>query len=120
VVTWEERSKTMRAEPPSVPPLPDSRAFLVVVDAVRTAPGSTREALANAALNHPQAPGFDAAELRRLAESYGDAQQGFRRPKAGAGYVLAALYTMRRRVGLWIGVPFLVLMAVGSAFLGIT
>src|SRR5213083_69707 len=105
----------MRAQPPSVPPLPDSRAMLVVVDAVRTAPGGTRDALANAVLNHPQAPEFDATELRRLAESYGDAQQGFRRPDASAGYVLAALYTIRRRVALWIGLPFLVLLGIGSA-----
>ncbi len=110
----------MRAHPPSVPPLPDSRALLVVVDAVRNAPGGTRDALVNAALHHPEAPGFDAAELRRLAESYADAREGFRRPQAGAGYVLAALYTMRRRVGLWIGIPFLVLLTVGSAFWGIT
>jgi len=110
----------MRADPPSVPPLPDSRALLVVVDAVRNATGGTREALTNAALNHPEAPGFDATELRRLAESYEDARQGFRRPQAGAGYVLAAFYTMRRRVGLWIGVPFLVLMAAGSAYWGVT
>ncbi|HVE42433.1 MAG TPA: DUF6384 family protein [Planctomycetota bacterium] len=110
----------MRADPPSVPPLPDSRALLVVVDAVRNAPGSTRDALVNATLNHPEAPGFDAGELRRLAESYADAREGFRRPQAGAGYVLAAFYTMRRRVGLWIGVPFVVLLTLGLAFWGLT
>jgi hypothetical protein len=110
----------MRAAPSSVPPLPESRALLVVVDAARSASGGSRDALANAALNHPQAPGFEAAGLRRLAESYGDAQQGFRRPQASVGYVVAALYTIRRRIAVWIGIPFLVLMTVGTATWGIS
>ena len=109
----------MRADPPSVPPLLDPRALTIVVESAARLPGGSRESIVDAARNHPQSPGIQDAELRRLTNAYLDATQGFRRPTASAGYVLAGLYAIRGKVVRRIGIPFLVLLAVGGAVLGV-
>src|SRR5438128_2247524 len=98
----------MRSDPSSVPPQLDSRALMLVVEVARNAPGSSRESLLTLALRHPRASGVEEAALRQVVDSYADATQGFRRPPASAGYVLAGLYATRGRAARWIGIPFLI------------
>lgn len=102
----------MPVSSPNIPP-PEPRALLIVVDAARQAGTASVPALSEATLAHPGAREVPEALLRRTVESYAEAAAGYRPPPASGAYVLAALYAMRRRVAIWIGVPFAVLSTLG-------
>jgi len=89
---------------------PDPRALRVVLSAARglnpsDAAFSTQ--LDSAVRNHPEAGGLEPALLARTGAQYADAVRGFVRPQASTGYVLAGLYTRRRRMAIMLGIPLL-------------
>jgi hypothetical protein len=99
----------MSAPSPPVQPPPDPRALLAVLEAERRSESASRAELASAALEVARVLDVGDLQVRRAANAYSDAVDGFTRPTASTGYVFAALYAMRRRVGQWIGIPFLFL-----------
>src|SRR5262245_66140944 len=108
----------MSVESPGVQPPPDPRAILAVLEARRRSESGSRAELTSTALEVARGQDIGELQIRRAAEGYADAVEGFTRPQASAGYVFAALYAMRRRVGRWIGIPFVLLLAVGMLVWG--
>jgi hypothetical protein len=97
---------------------PDPRALLAVLEAARRS--GSRTDLTDAALAAARNEGVGDLSVRRTADAYADAVRGFTPPQPSAGYVLAALYAIRRRVAKWIGIPFVVTLAAGLSAWGIS
>lgn len=92
-----------------VPP-PDPRALLAVLEAQRCSESASRAELTSAARDLARTQDVDDLQVRRAADAYADAVDGFTPPHASAGYVFAALYAIRRRAAKWLGIPFVVLL----------
>jgi hypothetical protein len=95
---------------PEIQPPPDPRALLAVLEAQRRSGAGSRADLAAAALSIARDPDVDELQVRRAANAYTDAVEGFTRPNATWAYVGAALYAMRARVARRIGIPFVLLL----------
>ena len=99
---------------PEIQPPPDPRALLAVLEAQRRSDAGSRADLAAAALSIARDQDVGELQVRRAADAYADAVEGFTRPDATWAYVGAALYAMRARVARWIGIPFVLLLVLGG------
>jgi len=104
--------------PAEVQPPPDPRALLAVLEAQRRSESASRAELTSSALDIARDQNVGDLQVRRAADAYADAVQGFIRPTASTGYVFAALYAMRRRVARWIGIPFVLLSCIAAGIWG--
>jgi len=105
---------------PEIQPPPDRRALLAVLEAQRRSDSRSRADLTAAALSIARDQDVGELEVRRAADAYTDAVEGFTRPDATWAYVGAALYAMRARVARWIGIPFVLLLVLAGFAWGYT
>jgi hypothetical protein len=94
---------------PLVPP-PDPRALLAVLEARRRSDSASRADLTSSALALARDQEVPELDVRRAADAYSDAVDGFTKPNGTWGYVGAALYALRRKIARWLGIPFVLLL----------
>jgi hypothetical protein len=103
---------------PDIQPPTDPRALLAVLEAQRRSGAGSRADLAAAALSIARDPDVGELQVRRAADAYTDAVEGFTRPNATWAYVGAALYAMRARAARRIGIPFVLLLVLSGVAWG--